>query len=188
MVGDLCPGSKEKKAHLHSHGGHDLMRGLTDGAIATQHAGEPPAPFPRTKGWRHLSRRKGKESPTCSRSTGAAKPRIMTGWASAEAPERGREILISAAGRQRCPCPAGSICTNGVRITGSIPIWPISFALFSASDRALTLDTEGGKDFAEVTQQNRMRVRRANSVWEVWAVTSQESSGGEDPGLRVGQP
>ena len=30
----------------------------------------------------------------------------------------------------------------------------------------MTLDPERGKDFAEVTRQNRMRVRKANPAWE----------------------
>lgn len=83
-----------------------------------------------------------------------------------ESQETGQEILISSTCQRRGPCLAGSICTNGVRITGSIPIWPISSAPFSASDWAMTLDPERGKDFAEVTRQNRMRVRKANPAWE----------------------
>ena len=83
-----------------------------------------------------------------------------------ESQETGQEILISSTCQRRGPCLAGSICTNGVRITGSIPIWPISCAPFSASDWAMTLDPERGKDFAEVTRQNRMRVRKANPAWE----------------------
>lgn len=85
-----------------------------------------------------------------------------------------RLFLISSTGQQG---PAGSICTNGVRIAGSIPICAISSALFSGLARVLTLDAERGKELAGVPRQGRIKMggqipgagrahTQANAGWE----------------------
>lgn len=132
---------KKRKPAIHSHTGHDLMRGRecsADHTHVTQHTGEPPPCSPAQRARRAPPHRK---RPMCQAFPLAHEHRSCTtpGWC-LDRPlrslqkEGGREVLISSTQQQRCPCPAGSICTNGVRITGSIPIWAISFALFSASD------------------------------------------------------
>lgn len=136
VVGALCPGNKEKKARSplpqgpRSNGGGLFFNKAHQYDTTCQ--GDP---GPRDKGWQSLNRKKtiGKEFPPAPGPQGLQNARIMPGWAQQHLQKEGGRLspalLVGS-----CPCPAGSICTNGVRITGSIPIWPISFALFSASD------------------------------------------------------